>query len=238
MSTELARVDTQTPAELIGRSSSVAAVCREIVVRTAQSIQGRKYVRVEGWQALATAHGCVASARDVERVEPPDGGYRAIGEVRRIEDGQVLCTAEGFVGDDEPMWAKRTVHARRAMAQTRAISRVCRSAFAHVVVMIDAGLSTTPAEEMTPDEDTVGSATSRNERRASQHTSGEKEPLSDRDQLLAQIKGLADTLKLKAPTRAALWQEHVGNVMDPLEASEDGLMALRDALAARCQEQA
>jgi hypothetical protein len=34
------------------------------------------------------------------------------------------------------------------MAQTRAISRVCRSAFAHVVVMMNANLSTTPAEEM------------------------------------------------------------------------------------------
>jgi hypothetical protein len=34
------------------------------------------------------------------------------------------------------------------MAQTRAISRACRSAFAHVVVMMDAGLSTTPAEEV------------------------------------------------------------------------------------------
>ena len=33
------------------------------------------------------------------------------------------------------------------MAQTRAISRVCRSAFAHCVVLIDAELSTTPAEE-------------------------------------------------------------------------------------------
>jgi hypothetical protein len=34
------------------------------------------------------------------------------------------------------------------MAQTRAISRACRSAFAHVVVMMNAGLSTTPAEEV------------------------------------------------------------------------------------------
>jgi len=34
------------------------------------------------------------------------------------------------------------------MAQTRAISRAGRSAFAHVVVMMKAGLATTPAEEM------------------------------------------------------------------------------------------
>src|SRR3546814_11290148 len=43
---------------------------------------------------------------------------------------------------------KRAAYAIRAMAQTRAISRACRSAFAHVVVMIDADLATTPAEEV------------------------------------------------------------------------------------------
>jgi hypothetical protein len=37
------------------------------------------------------------------------------------------------------------------MAQTRAISRVCRSAFAFVVVLIDSDLSTTPAEEIAED---------------------------------------------------------------------------------------
>ena len=91
------------------------------------------------------AHGCVASARDVERV---DGGYRCIGEVRRMDNGQVIATAEGFLGDDEPMWAKRPEYARRAMCQTRSISRACRSAFAHVVVLMDAGLETVPAEEV------------------------------------------------------------------------------------------
>ena len=30
-----------------------------------------------------------------------DDGYRAMAEIRRISDGVVICTAEGFVGDDE-----------------------------------------------------------------------------------------------------------------------------------------
>jgi hypothetical protein len=34
------------------------------------------------------------------------------------------------------------------MTSTRAIRRVCRSAFAHVVVLMGAGLMTTPAEEV------------------------------------------------------------------------------------------
>lgn len=126
-------------------STNAATICGEIVKATAIKIQGRKYVQIEGWQAIAIAHGCVVSARDVEKVE---GGMRAIGEVRRMADGALLSQAEGFLGDDETMWQKRPMYARRAFVQTRAMSRACRSAFAHVVVLIDRNLGTTPAEEM------------------------------------------------------------------------------------------
>jgi hypothetical protein len=136
---------THSVAHYHKQATDVAGVCKSIVLETAQQIGGRKYVRVEGWQAIATAHGTVASARDVERI---DGGWRAIGEVRRMDTGQVIATAEGFLGEDEPVWAKRPEYAKRAMAQTRAISRACRSAFAHVVVLIGSGLETTPAEEV------------------------------------------------------------------------------------------
>jgi len=129
----------------IRQATDVAGACREIVKATAQRIGQKDHVRVEGWQSIAVAHGCVASARDVERVED---GWRCIGEVRRMDTGQVIATAEGFLGDDEEMWAKRPTYAKRAMCQTRAISRACRSAFAHVVVLIDRNLSTTPAEEV------------------------------------------------------------------------------------------
>lgn len=138
-----------TNAEVYRASTDAAGLCRDIVLRTAQNIQGRKYVKVEGWQAIAVAHGCVASADEVERLnEDGTQGFRAIGTIRRMSDGAEIARAEGFVGDDEGMWAKRPVYARRAMAQTRAISRACRSAFAHVVVLIDGNLSTTPAEEV------------------------------------------------------------------------------------------
>lgn len=142
---ELAVVENENVGVLMRRSTDVAGVCHDIVMKTAQSIQGKKYVRVEGWQSVAAAYGCIASARDVEVVA---GGVRAIGELRRVSDGAILATAEGFVGTDEKTWEARPMYARRAMAQTRAVSRVCRSAFAFVVVLIDAGLSTTPAEEM------------------------------------------------------------------------------------------
>ncbi len=153
MSTDLTVV---SPGTLMTQATDVAGVCREIVSRTAQSIQGRKYVRVEGWQSIAAAYGCVASSKNVQEVP---GGVSATGELHRVSDGALIATAEGFVGADEPTWygglnqygktlPKRPDYAIRAMAQTRAISRVCRSAFAFVVVMIDSKLSTTPAEEM------------------------------------------------------------------------------------------
>jgi hypothetical protein len=163
----------QSGVELYRTSTDAAELCRDIVTRTALSLgegpNKRKYVRVEGWQAIAIAHGCIAASRDVVHVE---GGMSAIGEVRRMSDGAVISSSEGFVGEDEPVWyggvqrswkwgtqrgekvwydktlPKRPDFAIRAMAQTRAISRACRSAFAHVVVLIDAGLSTTPAEEV------------------------------------------------------------------------------------------
>lgn len=152
---ELVRIESNV--EAYRASTEAAALCKEIVARTASEIQRRKYVSVEGWQAIARAHGCAAGARDVERV---DGGVRAIGEVRDIHTGALVAVAEGFVGEDEPVWygggkdrrgqpyPKRPDYAIRAMAQTRAMSRACRSAFAHVVVMMDAGLQTTPAEEV------------------------------------------------------------------------------------------
>jgi hypothetical protein len=137
--------DSNNPVANIKRSTDVAGACKEIVTRTSIKIQNRKYVPVEGWMAIATAHGCNLSATDVKQVE---GGISARGIVRRISDGITLGEAEGFVGDDEKTWSKRPLFARRAMAQTRAMSRAARSVFAHVVVLMDAGLETTPAEEM------------------------------------------------------------------------------------------
>jgi hypothetical protein len=146
---ELVTVRAASNVEAYRASTDAAELCKAIVKQTAVSISGRRHVTVEGWQAIAIAHGCAASSDHVERVnDDAMGGFKAVGIVRRMSDGAEIARAEGFLGDDEQMWAKRPVYARRAMTQTRAISRACRSAFAHVVVMIDKGLSTIPAEEV------------------------------------------------------------------------------------------
>lgn len=146
------------------QATDVAHVCRDIVLATAVEIEKRRYVRVEGWMAIAVAHGCIATIKSVEET---DHGVRAVAEIRRQSDGQLLTSAEGYVGRDEPDWfggeverwdrktnqyvkktlSKRSDFAIRSMAQTRATSRACRTAFSHVIVLMDAGLETTPAEE-------------------------------------------------------------------------------------------
>lgn len=206
MSSEgLAVIDGQaTPALRMRVASDVAGACKEIVVRTAMQISGRKYVRVEGWQAIAVSHGCVASARDVEAIE---GGIRAIGEVRRMDDSAVLATAEGFVGDDEPMWARRPLYARRAMAQTRAISRACRSAFAHVVVMMAAGLETTPAEEIPHDGPEEMPVPAEFEKKAAT-----PDPDAEKRQLLlTALRNLSQQAGLDDATKRELWSKHCGS---------------------------
>ena len=130
------------------KGNNVADVCRELVNKTAVTIQQNRYVKVEGWQSIATAHGCIAGSNEPVRVDGDDGGYKAEGYVRHMDTGEILSTAWGFVGDDELQWQSRPVYARMAMAQTRAISRACRSAFAHVVTLIDENIKTTPAEEV------------------------------------------------------------------------------------------
>lgn len=138
----------QTPQQVMTMVSQVAAATKSLVGNSIINLQGKKYIKVEGWQAIAAAHGCTVTADEVNAIE---GGITALARVRRLRDNAVLGQAEGYVGNDE-VWGKRPMYARRAMAQTRAISRACRNAFAHVVVAMNSehatGFETTPAEEV------------------------------------------------------------------------------------------
>lgn len=138
----------RTPAQVMDMVNRVADATKALVGASIISLQGKKYIKVEGWQAIAAAHGCTVTA---DRIEAIEGGITAIATVRRLSDGAALGQAEGFVGKDE-VWGKRPMYAQRAMAQTRAISRACRNAFAHVVVAMNSahatGFETTPAEEV------------------------------------------------------------------------------------------
>ncbi len=139
-------IEQEAPAGVMGRGAAVAAACRQIVLSTTMDLRGKKYIRAEGWQALAAANGLSPRISMVEEMQ--NGDIRAVCDLIRLSDGETIASSEGFVGTDEPMWQNRPRYARRGMAQTRATSRACRSALAWIVPLLDADLSTTPAEEM------------------------------------------------------------------------------------------
>lgn len=139
-------VQSVVPRDVVRKGEQVAEACRAIVLQCSMSLQGKNYIKAEGWQALAAANGL--SPR-ISVVEELDGGdIRAVCDLVRLSDGEIVASSEGYVGVDEPMWSRRPKYARRAMAQTRATSRACRSALAWVVPLLNAGLETTPAEEI------------------------------------------------------------------------------------------
>lgn len=225
--------------EAYRQSTNAATLCKAIVLQTVQKIQGKRYVPCVGWQAIAVAHGCTASARAVEVV---DGGVRAIGEVRRMDTGAVIAEAEGFVGDDEKMWASRPMYARRAMAQTRAISRACRSAFAHVLVMIDKDLGTTPAEEV-PDQGWAGSKGDVDPQDRGLMENAPKFTAGQITRMKKWLEGANGTLKLTGQTVGTLdafWNESANkidwleeNMPDEHKALDKAYMDARDAAEAR-----
>ena len=138
------------PQAIVTRAQKTADACRQIVMKCSIQLHGRGYIQAEGWQALAAATGYSPRIERVEELE--NGDIRAVCSLVRLSDGEIVAQAEGFVGMDEPAWNKRPRYARRAMAQTRATSRACRSALAWIVPMLGENLSTTPAEEMPHDD--------------------------------------------------------------------------------------
>lgn len=167
---ETGLVPVEQPRELMVRGQSVATACKEIVMRCSVHFAGRRYIQAEGWQALASLSGLTPRIEAVEEME--GGDVRALCSLVRISDGEIMARAEGFVGTDEPVWfggtvtdkwgktkvlPKRSKFAIRAMAQTRATSRACRTALAWLVPLVDSSLATTPAEEMPIDVETSGS---------------------------------------------------------------------------------
>lgn len=141
---------TDNPAEVIVRASAVAASLKD-VLRTqnmVQSIKGKEYVKVEGWQTLGSMLGVVPV---VVWTRPVDGGWEARVEARTA-DGRTVGAAESMCVEAEGgNWGPRaTSNARRSMAQTRAVSKALRGPLGFVVTL--AGYQATPAEEMPRDD--------------------------------------------------------------------------------------
>jgi hypothetical protein len=122
------------------------------------SIQGKYYVKVEGWTTLGIMLGC--TAREVSTTADANGIYTAVVELVRIADGACVSRASAECGSDDekdrygrPLWTSQPRYARRSMAQTRATAKACRLAFSWVITL--AGYEPTPAEEMPLDSEVI-----------------------------------------------------------------------------------
>ncbi len=151
-SVAMGTLNASSPTALVSGATEMAKALADVIDRQGlySKIQGRNFVRVEGWTTLATMMGCMPRERSATRLE--DGGYEAVVDLVRMSDGVVLTSASAECGMDEVdrhgelTWANRPRYARRSMAITRATSKACRIAFSWVMSL--AGYEVTPAEEM------------------------------------------------------------------------------------------
>jgi hypothetical protein len=135
---------TDDPSEFIERASKAADALKGVLDRQGltQNIQGRSYVKVEGWTTLGSMLG-VAPVCVWTREIP--NGWEARVEARTL-GGQLAGAAEAQCTRDERTWKSRDAYALRSMAQTRATSKALRVALGFVVTM--AGYDATPSEEV------------------------------------------------------------------------------------------
>lgn len=148
---------TTDPNEIIASATAKANALAKVVEdrKLYTDIQGKKHVRVEGWQMLGALLGVFPSVTS-RPLYGPDGeklGWEATCEARTIQ-GDVVGSADSQCTRDEPpgrngrenRWLNAPDYAVRSMAQTRATSKALRLALGFVMSL--AGFDTTPAEEM------------------------------------------------------------------------------------------
>lgn len=140
--------DAATPVPARLDAAREVATCIRDVIRQqglAVKIQGREYVKCEGWTALGALMGLIPREVSVTRTDNPRG-YEAVVEIVRVADGKVLSRASAICTRDESTWRDRPEYAIRSMAVTRATAKAFRLIYSWIMSL--AGYQPTPAEEM------------------------------------------------------------------------------------------
>jgi len=135
----------------IQRGAAIARQLRDYLrqARMTVRIQGRDYVRIEGWQVLC--HLCqlpLPSIVDLRRENRADGHYVYVAEASLEYSGREY-RAYGICASDESNWRGKPEFQLASMAQTRACGKVLRLLLGWVMTL--AGYEPTPAEEMVPE---------------------------------------------------------------------------------------
>lgn len=143
-------------------------------------IQNRKYIRVEGWTALAGLVGVFPYTIYSKRLDR--GRYEIAYEAKvelRNRSGQAISSAEAICSNQEKGKDDQPEYAIKSMAITRATGKACRLAFSWIIAL--AGYETTPAEEMdgiSPSSPPSTPPPNRKPKQKSQKSKEDKKPLT------------------------------------------------------------
>jgi hypothetical protein len=145
---------TQNPEHIIERAVEVANRLKNIVEaqKLYTPIQGKKYVRVEGWTAMLAMLGIFPSSVYCHRLDrnKDEITYEAKVLLRHLS-GHQLGAGEAICSSNESNWHNRDEYAIKSMAQTRAVGKAARLSFSWIMTL--AGYEPCNEEEIPKTED-------------------------------------------------------------------------------------
>jgi hypothetical protein len=160
MSNDVAVYDVTPLPDMVRKPEAVLAEAKEAakslveVVRQAHLARkfggDKEHLFYEAWQTVGKFYGITAKVISSNYVEFGSAQGFEARAVAITRDGVEISAAESMCLSDEANWAKKPLFQLKSMAQTRACSKALRNVLAWVVVL--AGFSPTPAEEMTGQE--------------------------------------------------------------------------------------
>ena len=161
------------PKDMLKQAQEVADLLMDVVLKQKlfHDIGGKRHIEVTAWQFGAHFYGITAKITELcPYVDELTGaaGFKATADAVLIATGQVISSGQAMCLNNEDNWSTRPKYEYKnneriqtgevrvpsfqlaSMAQTRAIGKVLSNVLRFVVVL--AGFSDTPAEDMTGDE--------------------------------------------------------------------------------------
>jgi len=136
------------PTTIIEKAKTIAEIVSGLIEekKLYHTIQGRKYVRCEGWTTMGALFDLYPTITELKKEKNgKEVTYTATCEIRR-RDGQALTRAISSCSNMERGKRNMMEFQIASMAQTRAVSKAFRLALSWVMTL--AGYEPTPAEEM------------------------------------------------------------------------------------------
>lgn len=116
-------------------SEKISNIVKNILDKNSVPINGKKYVKANGWQAIAKFFNCKVIVKEIKKDET---GYFSYAEMYD-KDNNLISSSYGFCGFDEIETGtrKRKEFELVSLAQTRAIARCIRNSFSFLLAFLD-----------------------------------------------------------------------------------------------------